>query len=328
MMIPTWLQALVLGMVQGLTEFIPISSSGHLVLVPYLLGWERPGLAFDVALHMGTAGAIVVYFRRELLGMVRGLLLGSRATDGPLYRRLALLLVAASVPVAVAGLTLEEMVEETFGNPLATSGFLLLTAVLIFGGERFRDRRAARTLASEPALADDRPVWTGDWIGGTPGAAIPDADPPVGPSLPVGEDLEDPAGKTLEGMGLRQAAVIGMGQMLALFPGVSRSGATIIAGVAAGLTREAATRFSFLLALPALLGAGVLKLGDLREPALLSGSDIALGVAASFVSGYLAIRFLVALVSRERLTGFARYLIVVAGIGVVGYLMIGPPGAA
>jgi undecaprenyl-diphosphatase len=329
MMIPTWLQALVLGIVQGLTEFIPISSSGHLVLVPYLLGWERPGLAFDVALHMGTIGAIGVYFRCELFGMVRGLLLGSRTPDGSLYRRLALLLVVASVPVAIVGLTLEDVVEDVFGSPLATSLMLFVTAAILIGGEQVRDRRVARSAPRTPGEDDadaDGPVWTGDWIGGRLGASETAVEV-AAPALPIGDDPADPEGRTLEGVGLREAVIIGVGQTLALFPGISRSGTTIMAGVAAGLTREAATRFSFLLALPALMGAGILKLGDLAEPGIYSGTDIALGVTASFVSGYLAIRFLVALVSRERLTGFARYVIVAGIIGVVGYLMIGPISA-
>jgi undecaprenyl-diphosphatase len=334
--IPTWLQAVVLGIVQGLTEFIPISSSGHLVLVPYLLGWERPGLAFDVALHMGTVGAILLYFRAELLAMARGILLPGRSPDGALYRRIFGLLVIGSIPVAVAGLLLEDVVAEAFESPLAACGFLLLTAAILLGGERLRDRRVAATGTQGGATASPggaaegeevpRPVWDGDWVGGAPGTA--EVEPATDLTLPVGHDAEDPAGLTLDRIGVRQALLVGTGQMLALFPGVSRSGSTIMAGVAAGLTREAATRFSFLLALPALIGAGLLSLGDLREPGLYSTTDIAMGVVASFVAGYLAIRFLVALVSRERLTGFAWYVVAVAIIGAVGYAMIGPPGVA
>jgi undecaprenyl-diphosphatase len=324
---PTWIQAVVLGLVQGLTEFIPVSSSGHLVLVPYLLGWERPGLAFDVALHMGTIGAIVVYFRGELLAMLRGLLLGAKTPDGLLYRRLALFLVAATVPVALAGLAVKDAVEEVFASPLATSFFLLVTAAILIGGERLRDRRVARSgLAAPSVVGADRPVWAGDWVGGVTGT--PASEPGTGLTLPIGQDAGDPSGRTLDRLGLRQALVIGGAQVLALLPGVSRSGTTIMAGVAAGLTREAATRFSFLLALPALLGAGVLSLGDLREPGIYGYGDIAAGVVTAFASGYLAIRFLVALVSRDRLTPFARYVVVVAIIGAIGYLMIGPPGAA
>ncbi len=325
MAIPTWLEAVVLGIVQGLTEFIPVSSSAHLALVPYLLGWERPGLAFDVALHMGTVGAIVVYFRAELLAMARGLLLGAKTPDGVLYRRLGLLLAAASVPVAVAGLLLEDVLEEAFATPLAVCGFLLLTAVILVGGERLRDRRVAAGSASTPAVAGaDQPVWTGSWVGGDERRT--DVAGTVYETS-IGIDGDDPTGMTLDRVGLRTALIIGAGQMLALFPGVSRSGATIMTGVAAGLTREAATRFSFLLALPALLGAGILKLGDLAEPGRYSYGDIAFGVLASFVAGYLAIRFLVALVSRERLTGFAGYVVVLAIIGAIGSVMIGPPSA-
>jgi undecaprenyl-diphosphatase len=324
-MIATWLQGVALGIVQGLTEFIPISSSAHLVLVPYLLGWERPGLAFDVALHMGTVGAILVFFRAELIAMARGLLTGGRTAEGALYRRLGLLLVAASAPVAIVGLLLKDVFEEAFASPLATSGFLFVTALILVGGERLRDRRVARGGAASSEADDGRPVWTGDWVGGEPGSAAATTADPV--TLPVGDDPTDPTGRTLQQVGLRQALIIGAAQMLALFPGISRSGTTIMAGVAAGMTREAATRFSFLLALPALAGAGILSLGDLREPGIYSYPDIAAGVVASFVSGYLAIRFLVALVSRERLTGFAWYVVAVAIIGVLGYAMIGPPSA-
>ena len=284
MAVPMWLQAMLLGLIQGLTEFIPVSSSGHLVLVPHLLGWERPGLAFDIALHLGTAAAIVVYFRTELLGMIRGVVLGSRTPDGPLYRRLALLLVLASIPIAVVGLAFEDAVAEVFSQPLAACGFLLVTAAILVGGERFRSRRAVG--------ASIRPV---------------EVDDP-GTRLQRGADPADPQGLALDRIRPRHALVVGAAQMLALFPGVSRSGSSIMAGVFAGLTREAATRFSFLLALPAMVGAGILGLGDLGDTGIYSGPDIVLGVATAGVSGYLAIRFLVALVSRARLTAFAVYV--------------------
>jgi undecaprenyl-diphosphatase len=325
-MIPTWVQAIVLGIVQGLTEFIPVSSSGHLVLVPYLLGWERPGLAFDVALHIGTAAAIIVYFRRELLAMVRGLLQGQRAPDGPLYRKLALLLVLGSIPVAVVGLAFHDVFEEAFASPVTASGFLFGTAAILIGGERLRDRRVRRAAAAAPARQAEatEPVWAGDWVGGTPQV---DALEEHQTHLPTGADDEDPLGRTVAEIGVREALLVGAAQMLALFPGISRSGTTIMAGVAAGLTREAATRFSFLLALPALIGAGLVSAGDLTEADIYSGPEIAMGVLAAFVSGYLAIKFLVALVSSERLTGFAKYVIAAGIIGLVGYLMIGPPSA-
>lgn len=330
------LRAVVLGLVQGLTEFVPVSSSGHLVLVPYLLGWQSPGLAFDVALHFGTLAAVVGFFRAELMAMARGLLGLDRSSEGLLYRRLALLLIAASVPIAIVGLLFEDAVGALFESPVAASGFLLLTAALLLGGERWRDRRVvagARPPRVEALAAATggagRPVWTGDWRGSSgevPSDAIA-AVPGGGPTrLPTGVDPKDPAGLDLAGLGVRQALVIGLGQCVAILPGVSRSGATITAGLVSGLTREAATRFSFLLALPALIGAGVLKLPDLAQPGPFGGVAIAAGVTAAGLSGYAAIRFLLRLVAHDRLSGFAYYCIAASVVGLLGYLMNGPPG--
>jgi undecaprenyl-diphosphatase len=163
--IPQWLQAVVLGVLQGATEFIPVSSSGHLVLVPYLLGWERPGLAFDVALHAGTALAIFLYFRRELGGMVWAVFRGGGTREGRLYRRLAVLLVAASVPVAVVGLLFKDTFEQLFETPPVAASFLLVTAVVLVAGEKVRDRRVRRARERAPSGAGSPQVWTGDWVG-------------------------------------------------------------------------------------------------------------------------------------------------------------------
>lgn len=316
------LLALLLGLVQGLTEFIPVSSSGHLVLVPYLLGVDPPGLAFDVALHMGTAGAVVVAFRAELWAMARGVLGVSNAPDARLYRKLGWLVLAASVPVAIIGLTFRSAIEGVFSSPLATAAFLLVTAALLVGGERVRDRRVARAAPRRSEDTEQQPVWTGDWVGGDAAVIAPPA-----PTLPIGEDATDPLGASLEGLSLRRALVIGVVQCIALLPGVSRSGTTIVGGLAAGLTREAATRFSFLLSLPALAGAALLSLPDLGETSVFSGRDIAAGVVMSFVSGLLAIRFLIALVARDRLTGFAKYCVAASLIALLGYAMLGPPSS-
>lgn len=326
-MIPTWLQAIILGVVQGLTEFVPVSSSGHLVLLPYLVGWERPGLAFDVALHLGTAGAIVAYFRRELAAMALGLLGRGGDVDARLYRRLAVLVAVATVPVGVAGVLWEDFFEAIFETPLAAASFFLVTAAILYAGEAWRSRRVARGSRGPRAGVGQTPdpagqIWTGDWVGG-PAQTVEET-----PNLPVGDDPVDPLGRNLAQVGLRHAVAIGLAQLLALFPGVSRSGTTIMAGVGAGLTREAATRFSFLLALPALLGAGLVSARELSQPQIYTGGDIALGVVAAFVSSYAAISFLIGFVSTERLTVFAKYLVAAAIIGFLGYLMIGPPGAA
>lgn len=321
-MIPTWLQAVLLGVVQGLTEFIPVSSSGHLVLVPYLLGWEPQGLAFDVALHVGTLVAVVVYFRAELVAIVRGLLGWDRTPTGLAYRRVGVLLVVASVPVAAGGLLLEERIADAFDSPLVVVVTLLVTAALLVTSEAVRDRRVRRAAAPEPVdvTSDGARQWTGDWRAGE--RAMP---PAVGSRLPLGTDPADRLGADLAGLRPRHAVSAGLLQALALLPGISRSGATIAGGVFAGLTREAATRFSFLLSIPALAGASIVSLPDLPD-AQVPAVEVALGIAAAFVSGYVAIRYLVALVARDRLTPFAFYCMAVAGLALLGYGMLGPPG--
>ncbi|MPZ74052.1 MAG: hypothetical protein GEU74_12620 [Nitriliruptorales bacterium] len=315
-----WFEAIFLGIVQGMTEFIPVSSSGHLVIVPYLAGWEHPGLAFDVAMHLGTAAAVVVYFRRELFAMARGVITRHPDADARVYRRLALLVAVASVPVAAAGLFLEALVGQAFEQPLVVAGSLMVTALLLVIGERRRSVRVRQAAQPSDAEAQQQPVPPGSGIGGG------DDDGPAGRGLlPLGEDPVDPAGSSLERMTVTQALVAGVFQVAALMPGISRSGSTISGAMLAGMTREAATRFSFLLSLPALVGAFALSLPDLRQPSDFSGAMIAAGVAASFVSGYVAVRFLVAMVARDRLTGFAGYCVFVAVLTIIAYQFLGPP---
>jgi undecaprenyl-diphosphatase len=200
------------------------------------------------------------------------------------------------------------------------AGALFITAGLLTSAEWLRSRRVtrARKRRAEDA-ADDRPrVWSGDWVGeGSPPPTVEAVH------LAVGSDADDPTGRTLAQIGLREALIVGCFQVLALFPGISRSGATITGGIAAGLTREAATRFSFLLALPAMTGAAIVTAPGLREPDVYSGPEIALGVVAALVAGYLAIRFLVAFVARERLIPFAKYCVAAGLVALAAWYMIG-----
>ena len=320
---PPWLEAVLLGVVQGVTEFLPVSSDGHLAIIPYLAGMRLPGLALTVALHLGTFLAILVYFRYEVWLITKGLLHIGNGPDERLYRRLGIYVLIATIPVAVAGVVLRDIFEGLFESPLAAAGLLLVTAAILWIGELFRDRRVKRGAAT-PAAASAEPqrVWNGNWIGtGAPAAATETIN------APIGDDATDPTGRTLQTLTLRDALLIGLFQPLALLPGVSRSGTTIVTGLAAGLTREAATRFSFLLSLPALAGAFVLELPAMAEPGPYSGMHIALGVATAFVSGYAAVRFLVRLVARDRLTGFARYCVFLAIVTFVAYQFLGPPSA-
>jgi undecaprenyl-diphosphatase len=259
------LQALVMGIVQGATEFLPVSSSGHLVLVPWLLNWEFGSIAFHVVLHAGTLLAVVAYFWRDIVVLVgaawRGLL-ARRPFENP-DARLAWLLLLASLPAAAAGLLFEGLVAEILETPVAVSAFLLVTAGLLWISERLaRQDREYRSMG----------VWDALWIG--------------------------------------------TAQALALFPGISRSGSTIAGGLTRGLRRNEAARFSFLLAIPVILGGTVLALFDLLSApgAASQGGVLIVGFVASAGVGYPAIHLLMRHVRRRPLTGFAVYCLL-AGIG-------------
>lgn len=299
------LRALVLGIVQGATEFLPVSSSAHLVLVPNALGWERPGLAFDVLLHFGTALAIIVFYRRELWRMTLGMLGRGDPVAGRIERRLVGHLALASVPIAIAGALLHDRIEDVFAPQIAAT-MLVVTAVVLLGGEQLRTRRATRAGIGQAGSAVVDPAWTA-------GEA---EEPSEGTPRPMedGRDPYDPLGRTLAELRPRDAVVIGIGQALALVPGLSRSGSTITAGMVAGLNRPAAARFAFLLALPAILGATVVSIPDLGEGSGIGVGELAVGVTAAFVSGYLAVSYLVRLVARAGLRGFAIYLVAASAL--------------
>lgn len=241
----TSLQAFVLGVVQGLTEFLPISSSAHLILFPRLMGWQDPGLSFDVALHLGTLAGVVVYFWKDLWGMVRN----ARAASRP---PLLLYLIIGTVPAAAVGLLLEHHVETVFRSPVLIAWALILMGVALAAADRFSSGRK---------------------------------------TLP---DLTAPA-----------VLAIGVAQCLALVPGVSRSGITIMAALALGFQRQDAARFSFLLAIPIIAGAGLLRLPEiLRSP---DPAALAAGFLGAALSGFFAIWFLLQYVQTRRYTPFVIY---------------------
>lgn len=301
---PGWLQALILGLVQGLTEFIPVSSSGHLVLVPALAGWERHGLAFDVSLHLGTLFALVVYYRLELWGMLRALLSRTPSPERDGYRRLVWLLALASLPVAVVGLGLGDVVESAVSAPQTAAWLLLGTVAVLVGGEWVYRRRGIATLTGSPpsSLAST----STDASSGPAGAGPVSADPAV-------------AGPAPGRRGVGQVLFVGAMQCFALLPGLSRSGLTISAGIAAGLSRPAATRFAFLLGLPAIAGAAIVQVPQVDDLGTVSNLELAIGVATAAVSGYAAIALLVRLVGRVGIDRFAWY---VGAVAVVSLLLL------
>jgi undecaprenyl-diphosphatase len=257
------LHAFFLGILQGATEFLPVSSSGHLVLVPWLLGWESPGLAFGVVVHWGTALAIVVYFWRDWFALIQAALrsLYQRSLADP-DARLFWLVVLGTIPAVPIGWKLEDFFEMLFARPVAAASFLLVTAVFLAASERLGRRE-----------------------------------------------------RDLDALTWLDALIIGLAQALAIFPGISRSGATIAAGLARGLRRESAARFSFLLATPIILGAGLLELVDLAQVGELTAQVPALivGFLSAGVVGFGCIHFLLRYLRRRRLYPFAVYC-AVAGV--------------
>jgi len=255
----TVFQALVLGLVQGLGEFLPISSSAHLVLTPWAFGWPDPGLAFDVALHVGTLVAVLWYFRSEWIRLAQSAfeLLRTRRADTEEKQRF-LYIVIATIPAAIAGVLLEDYAESTFRSPTLIALTLIVMGIVLWAVDRYA-----------------------------------------------------PADRPLGQMRLRDAILIGIAQIFALVPGVSRSGSTMTAGRALRLDRQSAAVFSFLMSMPVTAAAAVLKV-----PALMRAQDhttLIVGIVAAAASGWLAIAVLLRYVSRHSYGVFALYRIVLGG---------------
>jgi undecaprenyl-diphosphatase len=262
----TVFQAVILGLVQGLAEFLPISSSAHLVLTPWVFGWSDPGLAFDVALHVGTLVAVLWYFRAEWVRLTQSAvaLLMTRRADTEEKRRF-LYLVVATIPAAVGGILLEEYAETTFRSPALMAVTLMVMGVVLWAVDRYAVRDRA-----------------------------------------------------LSSLGLRDAILIGLAQMLALVPGVSRSGSTMTAGRALGFDRQSAAVFSFLMSMPVTAAAALLKVPDLLRTEGVTATLVA-GVISAGVSSWLAIAVLLRYVSRHSFGVFAVYRLALGAL-ILGLL--------
>ncbi|MDQ6612118.1 MAG: undecaprenyl-diphosphatase UppP [Gemmatimonadota bacterium] len=250
----TLLQSLILGILQGLAEFLPISSSAHLTLAPWIFGWADPGLAFDVALHAGTLVALAWYFRRDWveLTMAAFAIIRTRRVQSPVERRVILLIIA-TIPGAIAGKLLNDYAEQTFRAPELIAGTLIVMGALLWAADK----------------------WT-------------------------------PQVRNIDEVSKRDAILIGLAQMFALIPGVSRSGSTITAGRALGLQRDAAARFSFLMSMPITAAAVIVKLPQAihTQPELM---PIIVGIIAAAVSGWLAISVLLHYIAKHSFGMFALY---------------------
>lgn len=266
------IQAIVLGIVQGLTEFIPVSSSGHLVLVPWFFGWEHQSLLFDTMLHWGTLISIFAVFWRDFWAIIVATLtsLVRRSLANP-NARLGWFIIVGSIPAAVTGLLFKDFFEALFGSPLAVGFFLLFTASILAGSEVMMTRVRRKS-----------DLTTMNWV---------------------------------------QAIAIGLAQAVALAPGISRSGSTMAAGLATGLRREEAARYSFMLGTPAFLGAGLLQLMDAlgTDPAEVSAQlpVLLIGLVVSAVVGYLTIRGLLAYLRTRSLYIFSIYCIIMGALVII-----------
>ncbi len=262
------IQPIVLGMIQGLTEFIPVSSSAHLVLFPWFFKWQDPGLAFDVFLHFGTLCALLVYFFRDLWAIAGGgisSILERRIGFEP-ERQLFWMLGVGSIPAAVAGVLFNHLAEETFRAPLLIAAMLALVGFIVL------------------------------WVDGHYSCF-----------------------KRFEELTFGSAFVIGVAQAFAIIPGVSRSGATMAMGRRLGFSREAVAKFSFLLCIPIILGAVVMKIPDLVNEVggAISWNYVLAGFGSSFFFGLLSIHFMLSYLKHADLAIFTWYRLALSILVVV-----------
>jgi undecaprenyl-diphosphatase len=274
------IQALVMGLAQGLTEFIPVSSSGHLILIPWLFGWKDPfidSLAFSVMLHMGTLLALLVYFWRDWLTLIPAGLatIRDRSFKGDANRKMAWLIVAATIPAVLVGPLLNDWIESAVREPAKVALMLCVGAAILWLADRWGSKA-----------------------------------------------------REMDSLTLGGAFAIGVAQVLALVPGISRSGISIAAGLFQGLNREAAARFSFLMATPVVAGAGLWEARKLLTHEAGVNPEarlVAIGFVTAAISGLLAIRFMLAFLRRQPTTVFVAYRVVAAV--VVFAVLLSPHGA-
>ncbi len=304
----TYFQAIILGLIQGVTELFPISSLGQAVILPTIFGWDdlahaqsQPEsfyLAFVVGLHVATALALLVYFWDDwkviISGFFRTLITGARERTVPWRairdgdERMAWLLVVATIPAGLIGLAFEHLFRVTFAKPLFAAVFLMVNGVILLVGERFRRRADVKALAAEHGT------------------------------------YEGTEFRRLETLEFKEAVIIGVAQVFALIAGISRSGITMVAGLVRGLSHEDAARFSFLLATPIILAAGLYKVPDLMGP-LGNGirGQVLAGSIAAGIAAYVAVRFLMKYFETKTLTPFAIFCLIEGAVCTVGFALTG-----
>lgn len=276
----SWFESIILGLVQGLTEFLPISSSAHLRLTAAFAGWQDPGAAFTAITQIGTETAVLIYFRKDIARIVSAWFrsLFDKSLRGGQDAKMGWLVIVGSIPIGVLGVTLKDAIEGPFRDLRLTATTLIVMGVVL----GIADRLAAR-------------------------------DEEGGRHRAVRER------KTLKELGVKDGLIFGICQAMALVPGVSRSGATISGGLLMGFTREAAARYSFLLAIPAVLASGGMELTKLGEGQVSWGPTVFATVIAFFV-GYVVIAWFMKFISTKSFMPFVIYRVL---LGILLFALIG-----
>ncbi len=273
----TLFSAILLGLIQGLTEFLPVSSSGHLVVTQTLLGFKEPPILFDVMLHGGTLMAVLVFFRRDILMIIKGIFKSQPIdSDNPTAKNegrwFAILIIIGTIPAVIIGFAFKDFLESLFASAITVGFMLWITAFILL----LADRRMRRE-------------------------------------------------KTVTDMSPLDALIIGIMQAIAIIPGISRSGFTISTGIFRRLTSETAARFSFLLSVPAILGAFILEAMDVEKLTTNELGIYLIGTLVAAIAGYISIAILIRMITFHRLKIFSIYLWVLGMVIVWGHIITKPP---
>ena len=271
----TIIQSIILGFIQGITEFLPISSSGHLILVPYIFGWDLQDITFDLFLHLGTTFAVLVFFWKDWVMMVKSLLRDAKTykkSNSRLFQhfsaesKLFLIILAVSVPVGLVALIFNDTVENYFRNPLQVASMLLIAGLIMMFADMYAEKNKQKSVTNVTQV------------------------------------------------GFKQGLIVSLSQILALIPGTSRSGMTISMGLFQKFDRETAAKFSFLLATPIIVAGGLYSLKEIVHLDQQHMMDYLVGFLTAFLVGILAIKFLMMFLKTHRLTIFIIYRFVLGAI--------------
>ncbi|MBM3701616.1 MAG: hypothetical protein FJW63_01265 [Actinobacteria bacterium] len=311
------LQSIVLGIIQGITEFFPISSSGHLVVFPYFFNWDYPPLYFTVAVHFATLAAVVTVFYKEIFRIIREVILGifirKQRTSGNF--KIGIFLIIASIPAAAAGFFLDDYVESLFSKPMAVAIFLLVTTLFLWLGE-LKGKRIEAKLSNGSGNIQD--ISINKYSSGTSKEVM---------ESELTSDIEvKGSGRKKVRFNLPIAVMVGLGQAVAILPGVSRSGATISFARFFGIRRSEAVKFSFLLSIPVIFGTFIFEL--YRSSGIIFGSsnlyavqNLIAGFLSSYLAGLFAVKFIVYLTRKRNLNIFAVYCICLSAAIFIFYMM-------